>query len=55
MPIRFTPKKPKPSPEAQIAALQMENNLLRAQIDALSDQAEFHEELIVELANEVYS
>lgn len=55
MPVRFTPKRPKLSPEERIAALQAENTLLRTQVSALSDQAEFHEELIVELANEIYS
>ena len=55
MGVKFTPKAPKPTPAEQIAALEAENNLLRAQVSALSEQADFHEELIVELANEVYA
>ena len=37
------------------ADLAAENKLLRARIEALTDQNDFHEELIVELANIVYA
>ena len=49
------PITPEPTTNEQIAALQAENKLLKAQIDALSEQNDFHEELIVELANIVYA
>ena len=40
---------------ARISVLQSENSLLRQQVAALSDQNDFQEELIVELANIVYA
>lgn len=36
-------------------ALQAENKLLKEQVSALSTQADFHEECIVEMANIVYA
>ncbi|MBU5627697.1 hypothetical protein KQI82_12335 [Oscillibacter sp. MSJ-2] len=50
----------KPTPEtarklAEEEALKAENHALKAQISALSDQNDFQEELIVELANIVYA
>lgn len=44
-----------PSDSERIEALENENRVLSAQIEALSDQNEFQEELIVELANVVYA
>ncbi len=44
-----------PTAEDRIAALEKENHLLSQQVNALSDQNDFHEELIVELANIVYA
>lgn len=41
--------------EEQIAVIQAENKLLKAQIQALGEQNDFHEKLIVELANIVYA
>ena len=46
---------PEPTAEERIAALETENHLLNQQIIALTDQNDFQEELIVELANIVYA
>lgn len=46
---------PEPTAEKRITALEAENNLLKQQVSALSDQNDFQEELIVELANIVYA
>lgn len=43
------------TPEERIAALEEENHLLSQQVTALTDQNDFQEELIVELANIVYA
>lgn len=49
-------EKPEPEPELPtLESLKEENKLLKQQVQALSDQNEFHEELIVELANVVYA
>lgn len=43
-------------PDAErIKQLESENELLKAQVNALSEQNDFQEELIVELANVVYA
>lgn len=44
-----------PTSEERIAALEEENHLLSQQVTALTDQNDFQEELIVELANIVYA
>lgn len=49
------PPEPEPTPEERIAALEDENHLLSQQVTALTDQNDFQEELIVELANIVYA
>ena len=49
------PEEPAPTPEERIAALEEENHLLNQQVTALTDQNDFQEELIVELANIVYA
>lgn len=46
---------PEPTTEERIIALETENHLLNQQITALTDQNDFQEELIVELANIVYA
>lgn len=46
------PVEPTPDP---IEVLQEENKILKSQVQALSDQNDFQEELIVELANVVYA
>lgn len=53
---------PEPEPETdgqtvdeRVETLEAENALLKQQVTAMSDQNDFHEELIVELANVVYA
>ena len=46
---------PEPTAEERISALETENRLLNQQITALTDQNDFQEELIVELASIVYA
>lgn len=46
---------PEPKPIPTIEELADENKLLKEQVAALSDQNDFQEELIVELANIVYA
>lgn len=41
--------------DERVETLEAENALLKQQVTALSDQNDFHEELIVELANVVYA
>ena len=46
---------PAPTDAEKIAELESEKTLLEAQVSALSEQNDFQEELIVELANVVYA
>ena len=46
---------PEPTADERISALEAENQLLNQQVAALTDQNDFQEELIVELANIVYA
>ena len=46
---------PETVPEPKKTPMEKENDLLKAQVAALSEQNEFQEELIVELANIVYA
>lgn len=39
----------------QVVALEKENKLLKAQVEVLSQTADFHEELIAEMAMQVYA
>ena len=39
----------------QVVALEKENKLLKSQVEVLSQTSDFHEELIVEMANKVYA
>lgn len=57
-------EKPEPIPQKpnemevlneQVVALEKENKLLKAQVEVLSQTSDFHEELIVEMANKVYA
>lgn len=55
-----TVPEPEPEPDGQtvderVETLEAENALLKQQVTALSDQNDFQEELIVELANIVYA
>ena len=57
----YDPPDPEPAPEPEptaderISALEAENHLLNQQVASLTDQNDFQEELIVELANIVYA
>ena len=44
-----------PHVPTDVELLHAENKVLRAQVDALSEQNDFHEDLIVDLANVVYA
>lgn len=46
---------PEPSDTERIEQLERENALLKVQKQALSEQVDFHEELIVELATQIYA
>lgn len=49
------PGEPEPTTEDRVADLEAENKLLKAQVEALTETNDFHEELIVELAQVVYA
>lgn len=49
------PLAPAPTDAEKIAELEAEKTLLTARVSALSEQNDFQEELIVELANVVYA
>lgn len=46
---------PQPTTEARVAALEAENKLLKEQVSAQADQAEFYEDCIAEMATVVYA
>lgn len=51
------PPAPEPAPttEDRVAALESENKTLKAQVSAQSEQMEFYEECIAEMASVVYA
>lgn len=49
------PPDPEPTTEERVAALEEENALLKAQVSAQSDQMDFYEECIAEMAEVVYA
>lgn len=54
----YTPPDPEPEPpttDERVAKLEAENKLLREQVSAQADQAEFYEECIAEMAAIVYA
>lgn len=54
----YTPPAPEPEPpttEERLEKLEAENKLLREQMSAQADQAEFYEECIAEMAAIVYA
>lgn len=54
----YTPPPPKPEPpttDERLEKLENENKLLREQVSAQADQAEFYEECIAEMAAIVYA
>lgn len=46
---------PEPTTEERLAALENENKLLKEQVSAQADQAEFYENCIAEMAEIVYA
>ena len=46
---------PEPTTEERVAALEAENKLLKEQVSAQADQAEFYEDCIAEMATVVYA
>ena len=49
------PVEPPPTTEERVAALEAENKLLKEQVRAQADQAEFYEDCIAEMATVVYA
>lgn len=49
------PVEPPPTTEERVAALEAENKLLKEQVSAQADQAEFYEDCIAEMATVVYA
>ena len=46
---------PEPTTEERVSALEEENTMLKAQVSAQSDQMDFYEECIAEMASIVYA
>ena len=56
--VAYTPPAPEPEPpttDERLEKLEAENKLLREQVSAQADQAEFYEECIAEMAAIVYA
>ena len=51
----YSPPPPPPTTEERVAALEAENKLLKEQVSAQADQAEFYEDCIAEMATVVYA
>ena len=51
----YSPPPPPPTTEERVAALEAENKLLKEQVSAQADQAEFYEDCIAEMAAVVYA
>lgn len=49
------PPDPEPTTEDRVAALESENKTLKAQVSAQSEQMDFYEECIAEMASVVYA
>ena len=52
---KYSPPPPPPTTDERVAKLESENKLLREQVSAQADQAEFYEECIAEMAAIVYA
>lgn len=52
---KYSPPPPPPTTDERVAKLEAENKLLREQVSAQADQAEFYEECIAEMAAIVYA
>lgn len=50
-----TPEPPSPTTDERVAALESENAMLKAQVNAQSDQMDFYEDCIAEMAAVVYA
>lgn len=46
---------PPQTPTDKMEVLEQENKILKAQVEALGGVTDFHEELIVEMANKIYA
>lgn len=51
----YSPPPPPPTTDERLEKLEAENKLLREQVSAQADQAEFYEECIAEMAAIVYA
>lgn len=51
----YSPPPPPPTTEERVAALESENAMLKAQVNAQSDQMDFYEDCIAEMAAVVYA
>lgn len=52
---KYSPPPPPPTTEERLATLEAENKLLKEQVSAQADQAEFYENCIAEMAEIVYA
>lgn len=51
----YSPPPPPPTTDERVAALESENAMLKAQVNAQSDQMDFYEDCIAEMATVVYA
>ena len=51
----YSPPPPPPTTDERVAALENENAMLKAQVSAQSDQMDFYEDCIAEMATVVYA
>ena len=51
----YSPPPPPPTTDERVAALENENAMLKAQVNAQSDQMDFYEDCIAEMAAVVYA
>ena len=49
------PAEPEPTTEERVSTLESENSMLKAQVSAQSDQMDFYEDCIAEMAAVVYA
>lgn len=51
----YSPPPPSPTTDERVATLESENAMLKAQVSAQSDQMDFYEDCIAEMATVVYA
>lgn len=51
----YSPPPPPPTTDERVTALESENAMLKAQVSAQSDQMDFYEDCIAEMATVVYA